>query len=132
MFPVIWSKRACQEAKALLSAPAAGNVPECGGNIWLAFCGDDFDFDKLVEIVDEDVLHAGVGTAEKVASTRREFGLKTESLASKKKEECEAIKVTTVLVVNEMTLRQWSAMKDSHASSTVLWNVESRLKAEDL
>ena len=100
------------------------NIPECGGSIWLILTiasGDHFDFDKLFDIVDEDALNPMVGEAEKEARARRELGLREqhqdEALASREKEECEPMQVATEVVVNEMTLSPYSAMKDLRAAA---------------
>ena len=96
------------------------NIPECGGSIWLVLTiasGDYFDFDKLFDIVDEDALNPMVGAAEKEARARRELGLheeqQDEALASK----CEPMEVATEVVVNEMTLSPYSAIKDLRAAA---------------
>ena len=100
------------------------NTPECGGSIWLVLTiasGDYFDFDKLFDIVDEDALNPMVGEAEKEARARRELGLhegqQDEALASREKDECEPMEVSTEVVVNEMTSSPYSAMKDPRAAA---------------
>ena len=93
-------------------------------NEWLVMTiasNDLFDFDKLFEMMDEDIVSPMIGAAEAEARSQGAHGLRPEQFdeaaASQEHAENEAMEVAKEVVVNEMTLSAYSAMKDLRAAA---------------
>ena len=80
---------------------------------------DLFDFDKLFEMMDEDIASPMIGAAEAEARSQGAHGLRPgqtdQAAASMEHAENEPMEVAKEIVVNEMTLSAYSPLKDLRA-----------------
>ena len=109
------------------------DITECGGVEWLVMTiasNDLFDFDKLFEMMDEDIVSPIIGAAEAEARSQGAHGLRPEQLneaeASQEHAENEPMEMA-----KEVVNKRLFGHGRSQSSSQVAWSFRQWFKTED-